>query len=167
MAILHGLDGTLWGPGAMLCIIWTGPKIGCATWTTFGTVLGSQRGAQGTPRRPLETPRWPKRAPKGSPRRPKINHKMQSKIDTLLGRLWSRLGTVLGRSWACLGVSFGRFLLEIVMFRENRPFRKNVASRRVLGRSWPDLGRQKGLQEEAFGDLSWGKKVLRCRLGRS
>ena len=44
------------------------------------------------------------------------------------------------------------------MFRENRRFRTKVVSRHVLGRSWVDLGRQKGSSWEAFWDLSWVKK---------
>ena len=34
-----------------------------------------------------------------------------------------------------------------------------MVSRRVLGRSWVDLGRQKGSSWEAFSDLSRVKKV--------
>ena len=52
-----------------------------------------------------------------------------------------RLGTVLGPSWSHLGVSFGHFLLENVMFRENRRFSKDMVSRPALERLGVDLGR--------------------------
>ena len=57
----------------------------------------------------------------------------------------------MGRSWSHLGVDFIDFLLENVVFRENRGFRKNIVSRRVLDRSWLDLGGQKASSWEAFG----------------
>ena len=43
-------------------------------------------------------------------------------------------------------------------------FLKKVVSRHVLGRSWADLGDQKGSSWEAFCDLSWVKKgkAMRC-----
>ena len=58
----------------------------------------------------------------------------------------------------------GEILLVFVVFRGNRRFSKNKVLRRVLGRSWVDLGRQKGSSWEAFWDLSWVKKgkALRC-----
>ena len=37
------------------------------------------------------------------------------------------------------------------MFRENLGFRKNIVSRRVLDRSWLDLGGQKASSWEALG----------------
>ena len=57
----------------------------------------------------------------------------------------------MGRSWSHLEVDFIDFLLENVVFRENQGFRENIVSRRVLDRSWLDLGSQKASSWEAFG----------------
>ena len=70
----------------------------------------------------------------------------------------------MGRSWPRLGNLKTPQTLRLPIFRENLCFRTKVVSRRVLGRSWVDLGRQKGSFWEAFWDLSWVKKgkALRC-----
>ena len=77
----------------------------------------------------------------------------------------------MGRSWADLGLILGppegqnrALALGGARFLKNRPFRRKVVSRRLLGRSWVDLGGQKGSSWEAFCDLSWVKKgkAMRC-----
>ena len=70
----------------------------------------------------------------------------------------------MGRSWPRLGDLKTPQTLRLPIFRENQRFRKKVVSRHVSGRSWVDLGRQKGSSWEAFWDLSWVKKgkALRC-----
>ena len=75
------------------------------------------------------------------------------------------LKTVLERSWADLGTVLGppegqnrALALGGARFFKNRPFSRKVVSRRLLGRSWVDLGRQEGSSWEAFWDLSWVKK---------
>ena len=66
-----------------------------------------------------------------------------------------RLGSDLGRFWVVLGGSLGGIFIEIllvfVLFRGNRRFRKKVVSRRVLGRSWADLGGQRGRLGRPWG----------------
>ena len=65
------------------------------------------------------------------------------------------------------------FRLGETILREKSLFSQDKVSRRLLGRSWADLGRQKGSSWEAFWDLSWVKKGegKRCekrpRLARS
>ena len=48
----------------------------------------------------------------------------------------------MGRFGGRLGVIVGNVVLENVLFREKRGFRKNKVSRGDFGRSWVDLGAQ-------------------------
>ena len=105
-------------------------------------------------------PSWdPTGPPKRSPKRTKIEPKNQHKKRCSSRPSWGRLGAILGRSRSHLGVNFVNFLLENVIFRENRRFRKKVVSRRVLGRSWVDLARQKGSKTRPLGSKLGSKRV--------
>ena len=77
--------GRSWGglgrPWGHLARTREGDQISGRTWIGFWTVLGGQRGAQTTPRRHPEAPRWPKRAPRRNPRRTKTNDKFNFKND--------------------------------------------------------------------------------------
>ena len=88
----------------------------------------------------------PQTAPKTSPKRRQNESKIKTTNASIFYRSWSRLGPVLRRSWARLGVNFCNFLLENVMFRENRRFRKKTGSRHIFDSTWPDLGAQQGVK---------------------
>ena len=147
LGILGGHEAVLGGLGAVLCPQDRPANFTGATCVDFWTVLESQKAAQTTPRRHPETPRWPKRRQDGA------QDEQKSMINFALKTIpfWIRLKTVLGRSWPHLGVDFGSKTLENVIFRENRRFRKNIVSRRVLGRSWVDLGGQRGRLGRPWG----------------
>ena len=49
------------------------------------------------------------------------------------------------------------FRLGETAFREKCGFSQDKLSRRVLGRSWVELGRQKGSSWEALWGSSWGR----------
>ena len=52
-------------------------------------------------------------------------------------------------------------------FFEKSTFLKKIGFKTALGPILGRFGWPKGVQGEAFGDLSWANKVLRSRLGRS
>ena len=73
----------------------------------------------------------------------------------LIGRFWP----LLGRFGSQLGFIFVDFSLVFKAFREHSIFSKNIASRAILDRTWPDLGRfwqpkwsQHGTQKRSKND---------------
>ena len=115
-----GYLGWSWGP------FWASWTVLAASWDRLGNVLRIYKPMQtfGAPLGSILRPPWhPKREPRRSPRRPKIDPKIDVKNDRFPARSANRLKPFLVRSWCRLGVGFGRFLLENVMFRENRRFR--------------------------------------------
>ena len=87
---------------------------------------------------PKSLPKWDQNRTK---KRPKIDAKYEAKKEAKK----DRLETVLGRSWVIFGRPLGSKMLIfhwfLQAFRENSLFAKNIASRAVLDRTWPDLGR--------------------------
>ena len=113
------------------------------------TDLGSQKGAQ--------------REPKSNPKPTKIEDKNRCKKNTSSRSSWSCLGAILGHFGSPLGVMFIDFSLVFKAFRENSRFSKNVASRAVLDRTWPDLGRfwlPKWLQNGSQNGAKNDKKIM-------
>ena len=125
---------------------WASWAVSATSWSRLGNALRIYKPME-TLRAPLGSilrPPWhPKRKPRRSPRRLKIDFKTDVKSERFPTRSADRLKPFLVRSWCRLGVGFGRFLLENVMFRENRRFRSDVVSRPVLDRFWAGWGRQR------------------------
>ena len=76
-----------------------------------------------------------------------------------MGRSWADLGPVLG-SFLVVLYWFLYYFVEIDVFEKNR---LKTCLGPILGR----FGSPRGVQDKAFGDLSWGTKVSRSGLGRS
>ena len=87
----------------------------CQTPFAFWVDFGSQNGSQ------------------NDPKTIQNESKIKTKNASLFYRSWTRLGPVLRRSWDHLGVKKVCFPLRFPMFRENRCFRTNDASRRIFG----------------------------------
>ena len=149
---IRGAPGSLLGgPGALRG--GSGGRLG-GVLGALGTILGRHceqfifRSIFGSI---LVAKRVPKGRHFGSQNGIKIDPKMRSKFKIEKIASWDRLGSTLGRFGGCPGGIFIDFLLVFVIFRENRRFRKKVVSRRVLGRSWVDLGGQRGRLGRPWG----------------
>ena len=93
----------------------------------FGPPNGRQKGSQS--------------GPKSDQKSIKNQCKKRTEKNTSARSSWHRLWTILGCFVTALGVMFIDFILAFKAFRENSFFSKHIASRAVLDRTWPDLGR--------------------------
>ena len=74
----------------------------------------------------------------------KIDPKTTSQFKSVKVVCWDRLGSILARFWIRLGVKNGGFLLENIIFRENRRLSHQDASKSDLGPKMKEKGSQKG-----------------------
>ena len=81
------------------------------------------------------------REAKSNPKRSKIEDKNRYEKNTSSRSSWSRFETILGCFLTTRDLKNVVFSLVFKSFREKSLFSKDIASRAVLDRTWPDLGR--------------------------
>ena len=102
----------------------------------------------------LGTPRRNQNDPKTTKNRSQNRLEKRLRFTSILRRSWGDLGPILAPSWG----RFWWFSIGFCTVSWKSTFSKQMVSRHVLGRSWSDLGRQRGCKTRPFSTQVGVKK---------